>query len=101
MGRWVATIVAVLIAAGAGLLAGYVRWGTERVPLVQSAEPQRSTTESELDTLRTHNGELQARLEQVTREQERLAQENEILRKQQATEHVLGTPGELPVLPPK
>jgi hypothetical protein len=101
VGRWAAVIVAILIAAGAGLLAGYVRWGSERPALVESAEPPRSTTESELTTLRAQNRELQARIEQVTREQERLAQENEILHKQQATEQVLGTPGELPALPPK
>ena len=81
-------------------MAGYVRWSAPR-PFTESLEPQRSSSDAEVAALRAQNRELQTRLEQVTREQERLAQENEVLRKQQATEQLLGTPGELPALPPK
>jgi len=100
VGRWAAVILAVLAAAGAGLLAGYVHWGLPRAP-VESVEPRRRSDDIELEALRAQNRQLQSQLQQVTREQERLAQENELLRKQRATEQLLATPGELPVLPPK
>jgi hypothetical protein len=52
--------------------------------------------------LREEKQELQQRLEQLSKEQERLAQENEILRKQQTTEQLLtGKGGELPAHPLK
>ena len=99
--RWVVTLVAVLLAAAAGLFIGYARWGTE-VTQVQHVEQRLESTKSEATTLRTENEQLEQRLQQVIKEQERLAQENEILRKQQSTERLIGGPGgALPELPPK
>ena len=99
--RWVVTVVAVLLAAAAGLLVGYARWGTE-VTRVERVEHRLESTKSEAASLRTEKAQLEQRLEQVTKEQERLAQENEILRKQQTTERLLGgAGGVLPDLPPK
>jgi len=99
--RWVVTAVAVALAAAAGLVGGYVRWGRE-VAHSERVETHLETTRSEAATLRTENEQLEQRVEQLTREQERLAQENEILRKQQTTERLLGgTGGALPELPPK
>ncbi len=99
--RWVVTAVAVMIAAAAGLLAGYLRWGTE-VTHIEHVENRLESTRSEANTLKNENEQLEQRLQQVIKEQERLAQENEILRKQQTTEHLLsGSGGALPDLPPK
>jgi hypothetical protein len=99
--RWVITAVAVVLAAAAGLFLGYVRWGTE-VTHSQRAERRVESTGAEAAVLRTENEQLEQRLGQVLKEQERLAQENEILRKQQTTERILGGPGgPLPDLPPK
>ena len=99
--RWAAIIFALALAAGAGLLAGYIRWGTPAAPAKQS-EQSLQMLQSELSDLRTHNQELEQRLEQISKEQERLAQENEILRKERATEQLLGGQGgELPARPPK
>ena len=101
MVRWVVIIFAVLLAAGAGLLTGYSRWG-KQAARVEQVEQRLVTSGSELATVREQNQQLEQRLEQVNKEQERLAQENEILRKQRATESVLGGPaGELPAQPPK
>jgi uncharacterized protein HemX len=99
--RWFAIAVAVLLAAGLGLLAGYTRWGTQ-VPQTERVEQRLQTTDSELLTLRQQKEELEQRLQQVNKEQERLAQENEILRQQRTTEQLLGgAGGELPARPPK
>lgn len=101
MVRSLATIVAILLAAAAGLLIGYSRWG-KQATRVEQVEQRLVTTDSELATMREQNQQLEQRLEQVNKEQERLAQENEILRQQRATESVLGGPaGELPAQPPK
>ncbi len=101
MGRWILAIVAVLIAAGIGLVVGYVRWGTEAVH-VERLQQQLQVRDSEATTLREQKRELEQRVEQVTREQERLAQENESLRKEQTKEQLLtGQGGELPPRPPK
>ncbi len=101
MGRWILAIVAVLVAAGIGLVVGYVRWGTEAVH-VQRLQQQLQVRDSEATTLREQKRELEQRVEQVTREQERLAQENESLRKEQTKEQLLtGQGGELPPRPPK
>jgi hypothetical protein len=99
--RWAITVVAVVLAVAAGILVGYVRWGTEGTH-VERVEQHLESTKSEAATLRSANEQLEQRLQQVTKEQERLAQENEILRKQQTTERLLGgSGGELPELPPK
>ena len=99
--RWVVTVVAVLLAAAAGLFVGYARWGKD-VTKGARVERRLESTKSEAATLRTENQQLEQRVEQLTKEQERLAQENEILRKQQTTERLLGgSGGPLPELPPK
>ena len=99
--RWAVTILAILLAAGAGLFFGYTRWGTQATR-VEQVEQRLQATTAESSALRTEKHDLEQRLQQVTKEQERLAQENEILRKQRATEQIVGGPGgELPALPPK
>jgi TolA-binding protein len=101
MGRWVAIVAAILLAAAAGYLVGTVRSGRQSVQ-TQRVESRLEETKSDLTTLREQKQELQDRLEQVTKEQERLAQENEILRKQQTTDQLLtGKGGELPAQPLK
>jgi TolA-binding protein len=101
MGRWVAIVVGILLAAAAGYLVGTVRSGGHSVQ-TQRVESRLEETKSDLTTLRQQKQELQDRLEQVTKEQERLAQENEVLRKQQTTEQLLtGKGGELPAQPLK
>jgi len=99
--RLVVTVVTVLLAAAAGLFLGYVRWGRD-VTHGERVEQRLESTASEASTLRTEKAELEQRLQQITKEQERLAQENEILRKQYTTERLLGAQGgALPELPPK
>jgi predicted RNase H-like nuclease (RuvC/YqgF family) len=101
MGRWAAIIIGILLAAAAGYVVGRQRPGGPS-PQQQRIESRREETKSEVTTLREERQELQQRLEQVTKEQERLAQENEILRKQQVTDQILtGRGGELPALPLK
>jgi len=99
--RWVAVVLGLLFAAGAGLLVGYARWGRPAAE-VGRVEQRLQETSKEAATLRQQKQDLDRQLEQVTKEQERLAQENEILRKQRTTEQILsGQSGELPTLPPK
>ena len=99
--RGAVIIFGLALALGAGLLAGYLRWGSPPAPEKHS-EQSLEALQSEVTGLRTHNQELEQRLEQVNKEQERLAQENEILRKEHTTDQLLGTPGaELPARPPK
>ncbi|MFI5364695.1 MAG: hypothetical protein ACHQ4J_03645 [Candidatus Binatia bacterium] len=101
MGRWVAIITLALLAAAAGFFAGYARWGKQAAQ-VEQVEQRLEATHSEVTTLHDQKQDLEQRLLEVTKEQERLAQENEILRKQQTTEQlVTGKGGELPALPPK
>jgi predicted nuclease with TOPRIM domain len=101
MTRWVAVIVAVAIAAGAGLLAGYIRWGMEATQ-VQRLQQRLHETDAEAAALREQKQQLQEKVEQVAKEQERLAQENETLRKEYTTQQlVTGQGGELPARPPK
>lgn len=101
MGRWIVIIALILLAAAAGFLAGYARWGKEAAQ-VEQVEQRLEVTHSEVTTLDNQKQDLEQRLQEVTKEQQRLAQENEILRKQQTTEQlVTGKGGELPALPPK
>jgi uncharacterized protein YlxW (UPF0749 family) len=101
MGRWVATIAGILLAAAAGYLVAYVRFHPQSM-LTQRAESRLQETKSELSSAREETQQLQQRVEQLTKEQERLAQENEILRKQQNTGQFLtGKGGELPAHPLK
>lgn len=101
MGRWVAIIAGILLAAAAGYVVGHFRSGGQS-PQTQRVESRLEETKSELTTLRQQKQELQERLDQITKEQERLAQENEALRKQQVTEQLLtGKGGELPAQPLK
>ena len=101
MGRWIAIVAGMLLAAAAGYFAG------SRGPGSQSTQTQRfesrlQETRSELTELREQKQELQERLNQVTKEQERLAQENEILRKREVTDELLhGGGGALPAQPLK
>jgi predicted nuclease with TOPRIM domain len=101
MARWMAVIVAVAIAAGAGLLAGYIRWGTEATQ-AQRLQQRLQVTDAEAAALRDQKQQLEEKVEQVTKEQERLAQENEALRKEYTTQQLLtGQGSELPARPPK
>jgi uncharacterized protein HemX len=101
MARWIAAIVAVVIAAGIGLLAGYIRWGAQ-VAQVERLQQRLEAADAEATALRNQKGQLEQRVEQVTKEQERLGQENETLRKEYTTQQLLtGQGGELPARPPK
>lgn len=101
MGRWAAIILGILLAAVGGYVAGHLRPGAPS-PQTQRIESRLAETKSEVTTLREEKQALQERLEQVTKEQERLAHENEILRKQEVTDQILtGRGGELPALPLK
>ena len=101
MVRWFAIVFTVLVAAGAGLFAGYTLWGSRAMQL-GGIEQRLRATGAELTSIRQQKDDAEQRLQQVTKEQERLAQENEILRKQETTGQLLGgRGGELPSLPPK
>jgi len=101
MGRWIAVIVAVAIAAGVGLLAGYIRWGAQATQ-AERLQQRLEASGAETAALRDQKQRLEERVEQVTKEQERLAQENEALRKEYTTQQLLtGQGGELPARPPK
>jgi uncharacterized protein HemX len=101
MARWIAVIVAVFIAAGTGVLVGYIRWGS-RATQVERLQQRLEASDTEATTLREQKQKLEEKVEQVTQEQERLAQENETLRKEYTTQQLLtGQGGELPARPPK
>lgn len=101
MARWAAILGAIVVAAGLGILAGYIRWGQQAVR-VEAVEQRLQTLSSESTTLRTQKQELEQRLEQVNKEQQRLAHENEVLHQQRTTDAlVTGQGGELPAQPPK
>lgn len=101
MGRWVAIIICVLLAGVAGYVLGHLR-PSNQPTATQRVETRLEETKSEVSTLREQKQDLEERLEQVTKEQERLAHENEVLRKQQTTEQLLtGRGGELPAQPLK
>jgi TolA-binding protein len=101
MARWIAVIVAVAIAAGVGVLAGYTRWGTQATQ-VERLQQRWEATDTEATALRDQKRQLEEKVEQVTKEQERLAQENETLRKEYTAQQLLtGQGGELPARPPK
>jgi len=101
MARWLITLLAVGLAAGAGLFGGYVLWGSRAVD-ASRAEQRLQDAGAELTNVRQQNADLDQRLQQVSKEQERLAQENEILRKHVTTDQLTtGHGGELPSLPPK
>ncbi len=101
MVRWIAIFCGVLLAAGLGLWVGYVRWGKQAAQ-VERVEQRLQTLTSEATSLRDQKQDLEQRLEQISKEQERLARENDILRQQRTTEQlVTGQGGELPALPPK
>src|SRR5262245_36146991 len=101
MGRWVAVVCAVVAAAAIGFLAGYVRWGGPAAQ-VQRAQQRMQEMDTEATTLRQQKRELEDRVDQISKEQERLARENEVLRKEHTTEQLLtGQGGELPAKPPK
>ena len=100
MGRWATVILAILVAAAAGYFVGHVR--SSAPPQVQRIESRLEAAQGDATTLRQEKQKLQERSDQVTKEQERLAQENEILRKQQVTDQILtGRGGELPAQPLK
>jgi len=101
MGRLVVTLLGIVLAAGGGLLVGYLQWG-KQVTQVEHVEQRLQSTTSELTNLRDQKQQLEQRVEQLSKEEQRLAQENEILRTQQTTERLQsGKGGELPALPPK
>jgi len=101
MGRRVAIMAGILLAAAAGYLVGYVRFHPQST-LTQRVESRLQETKSELSSWREEKQELQQRIEQLSKEEERLAQENEILRKQQTADQLLtGKGGELPAHPLK
>ena len=101
MMRWVITAIAVAAAAGAGFFAGHMRYaGTAKQATQLEQRPWQEDPETA--TLRAEKRELEERLQQVAKEQERLAQENESLRKEYSKQQLLtGQGGNLPVLPPK
>lgn len=101
MMRWIFIIIAVAAAAGAGFFVGYLHRAGETT---HAEQPQRRVQMEDAATaaLRTEKRELEERIEQIAKEQERLAQENEVLRKEQTKQQLLtGEGGNLPVLPPK
>lgn len=99
--RWVVVFFAVVLAAAAGLLIGYVQWGRPAAE-VGRVEQRLQETSAESATLRQQKQQLEQQLQEVSKAQERLAQENEVLRKERTTEQILsGKSGELPELPPK
>ena len=101
MGRWVAIIAGILLGAAAGYFVGS-RGSGNRSSQTHQFESRLAETRSELTDLREQKQGLQERLNQVTKEQERLAQENEILRKREITDELLnGRAGELPAQPLK
>jgi uncharacterized membrane-anchored protein YhcB (DUF1043 family) len=101
MGRWVATLLGIILAGAVGYFVGHLA-PAEKQEQTTQVETRLEDTMAELAKLRDDNRELQQRFDQVTKEQERLAQENEILRKQQTTERLTTEQGgELPARPPK
>jgi TolA-binding protein len=101
MTRWLLAFAAIVLGAAAGVIVGYWQWGTQTAH-VERVEQRLAAVKSEAANEHAQAEQLEQRLQQVLKEQERLAQENEILRKQQTTERLLGgAPGELPALPPK
>lgn len=104
MGRAFGVVFAVLLAGGLGLGAGFWLWGrqAERVP---SLEQRAQSLQAETDSLQSRVQDLEHRLDLVTKEQERLAQENTLLREQLGTDRLLGAtpvPGApTPTLVPK
>ncbi len=99
--RWLGFLGAMVAAAGAGLVGGYLRWG--RSPTTIQPPPGRVGAPALGDAAAQREKDaLEQRLQQVLKEQERLARENELLRQQRVTQQLLGgTPGPLPDLPPK
>jgi proteasome assembly chaperone (PAC2) family protein len=102
-------IRAFLIALGtlagivAGIAVGYWLWGqaAHRLP---AADEHAHALERDLDALQTKAKDMEQRVDQVSREEERLAQENAILRTERTTEQLLGgqgAGGPTPTLPPK
>jgi enterochelin esterase-like enzyme len=101
MGRWAAGIVALRLAAAAGYVVGHLCSGTPSSQ-TQRLESRPEETNVEVTILRTDRRGLRGRLEQVAKEQERLAQENEALRTQQVIDQILtGRGSELPERPLK
>ncbi len=105
MGRWLVALMAVAVAGAAGLAVGFWLWGqsAQRLPSVES---RAESLQREVSVLEAKGQDLERRVEQITREQERLAQENALLRTQRTTEQLLseqsaGQPTPLPTLPPK
>jgi TolA-binding protein len=89
------------LALALGFLAGYLRW-EHFAGDAQRAERELRASAAELSALHTKQQTLEQQLEEVNKEQQRLAQENEILRKQLNTERlVTGRGVQLPALPPK
>lgn len=103
MGRMTRWIIGLVVAAAAaiGFFAGQFYWGSQS-PQVRQLERRVQSEDSEAAALRTEKRQLEERIEQITKEQERLAQENETLRKEQTRQQLLtGQGGELPARPPK
>ncbi|HEX7408786.1 MAG TPA: hypothetical protein VF515_14190 [Candidatus Binatia bacterium] len=101
MARWVVIIGAVAVAAAVGFLAGYVHWASQ-VTQLQQLQRRAQSSDSEEAALRSEKQQLEERIDQITKEQERLAQENETLRKERTKQQLLmGQEGELPARPPK
>ena len=101
MTRWVVGIVAIAVAAGIGFFTGYLYWSSKS-PQVPQLERRVQSEDSDASALRAEKRQLEERVEQITKEQERLAQENETLRREQTRQQLLtGQGGELPARPPK
>lgn len=106
MSRWLAALLAVVFAAAAGVGGGYFLWG-RRAERLRQAETRLRGVESEVATLQAAKRDLEGRVQQLTKEEERLAAENELLRRDQTTQQLQsepagpGTPRPSPTLPPK
>jgi TolA-binding protein len=101
MVRWIVTLAAIALAASLGFLAGFARWGTQ-AHQIGPLEQRLEALNSEATTLRNQKLDLEQRLEQTSKEQERLARENDLLHQQRTTESLItGRGGELPAQPPK
>jgi Tfp pilus assembly protein PilO len=89
MARAITIVFVALLAAVAGVGAGYWLWGraAQQVPLL---ETRTQSLQHDLRDLQSHAQNLEQHLEQVTKEQERLAQENAILRQERTTKELLG-----------
>jgi uncharacterized protein HemX len=104
MPRWLATFGGVAIGAVLSAATGYWLWGRDVARLPQ-IDLRLQTLQAEMTELRQAKLTLEQRVGQITKEQERLAQENDLLRTQCTSERLLSEStrdrDSPPPLPPK